>query len=218
VGRPRANTQFLVGDPTEEILLAAARLFTVVGYTATSTREIAEAAGLRQASLFHYFARKEDLLAALLDWTVEPAFAFLDWLDAIEAPPDVRLTMLLRADVENLCSGDHNLGALLLLPESHAPRFAAYWAKRDRLRDRYRFLIAEAAETSRFVVDDVDLTTELVFGLVESVITGYERGGKRTPAEMADAIAVLVLRSLVPRRDRVAGVVAQSHRLVERRR
>jgi len=51
----------------------AAGLFESQGYTSTSTRTIADAVGLRQASLFHYFARKEDILTELLDRTVRSA-------------------------------------------------------------------------------------------------------------------------------------------------
>jgi AcrR family transcriptional regulator len=67
VGRPRADPRSSTADPQEEILAAAADLFATVGYTAASTRAIAQAVGLRQASLFHYFPRKEAILDELLD-------------------------------------------------------------------------------------------------------------------------------------------------------
>ena len=50
----------------DEILDAAGELFTTLGYTGTSTRTIAEAVGIRQASLYHYFKTKDDILCALL--------------------------------------------------------------------------------------------------------------------------------------------------------
>ncbi|WP_370375194.1 TetR/AcrR family transcriptional regulator [Streptomyces laculatispora] len=43
------------------------------GYAATTTRSVAERAGVRQATTYHYVAGKEDLLAALLEWTVAPS-------------------------------------------------------------------------------------------------------------------------------------------------
>ena len=72
VGRPRATPGHASEDVAEEILMAAAELFAEHGFTATPTRAIADAVGLRQASLFHYFARKEDMLIELLDRTVRP--------------------------------------------------------------------------------------------------------------------------------------------------
>ena len=53
VGRPRLVPTQFEGSPREQILEVAARLFTSKGYAATSTREIAEAVGIRQASLYY---------------------------------------------------------------------------------------------------------------------------------------------------------------------
>ena len=70
-GRPRLVEQRRRGATArEEILDAAAELFCRHGYTGTSTRMIAEAVGIRQASMYHYFTTKDDILAALLDATV----------------------------------------------------------------------------------------------------------------------------------------------------
>lgn len=53
-GRPRISGRTVTtGTAREEILDQAARLFTEHGYSATSTRDIAEACGVRQASLYY---------------------------------------------------------------------------------------------------------------------------------------------------------------------
>lgn len=179
----------------------AARLFSTTGYAATSTRLIAEAAGLRQASLFHYFAKKEDMLAELLDRTVKPGLNALALVNALDEPADQRLFTLTFLDTENLCSGEDNLGALQLLPEAKAERFDAYWTRRDELIGGYRELIAAGVDDQRFVVDDVDVACDLLVGLVESVVTTYERGTSRRPADMARAVTIAGMRALrVPER------------------
>lgn len=48
VGRPRLVPARFAGAPRDQILEVAARLFTSKGYAATSTREIAEACGIRR--------------------------------------------------------------------------------------------------------------------------------------------------------------------------
>src|SRR4051794_26097197 len=102
-GRPRASAVAVTGDPREQILDVAARLFARQGYAATGTREIATGVGLRQASLFHWFSRKDDILAELLDRTVAPALAASDALRDPEIDPVVRLYALARRDVRTLC-------------------------------------------------------------------------------------------------------------------
>jgi AcrR family transcriptional regulator len=50
-----------------EILRAATELFASNGFHTTSTRRIAEAAGVSEGTVFHYFGSKHDLMLAILD-------------------------------------------------------------------------------------------------------------------------------------------------------
>src|SRR5580658_9631334 len=65
---------------TERLFDAAAALFWREGYAATTTREIASALGIQQASLYHHMASKEDLLYRLCLSSLEP---FLDEVPAV---------------------------------------------------------------------------------------------------------------------------------------
>ena len=47
-------------------LLAALDLFARYGYDGTSTAQVAEAAGVSQATIFKYFKTKQDLLKAII--------------------------------------------------------------------------------------------------------------------------------------------------------
>ncbi len=51
----------------EQILDAATRLFARRGFDGTSLQDIADAVGIRKASLFHHFPSKEDLRIKVLD-------------------------------------------------------------------------------------------------------------------------------------------------------
>jgi AcrR family transcriptional regulator len=177
VGRPRSGgRQRPGGTPREEILDAAAELFTSRGYAATSTRTIADAVGVRQASLYYHFTSKEELLEELLAGTVQPSLAFAAALEAGTESPERRLFSLAAYDTGLLCGGRWNLGALYLLPEVRGERFEQFRKQRDELRAAYVTLIralipaAEAAEAGK-TGEAAEELTDLVFGLVESVIT-----------------------------------------------
>ena len=72
-GRPRLTARRRPGGTARaEILDAAAELFTTRGFAATSTRHIAEAVGMRQASLYNHFATKDDILVCLLYTSPSP--------------------------------------------------------------------------------------------------------------------------------------------------
>jgi AcrR family transcriptional regulator len=50
-----------------QILALAVRLFSQKGFRGTTTKEIAQAAGVSEAMVFRHFATKEELYAAILD-------------------------------------------------------------------------------------------------------------------------------------------------------
>ena len=57
---------------TDRLLDTASELFWRRGYAATTTREIASAFGIQQASLYHHIASKEDLLYRICVSSLEP--------------------------------------------------------------------------------------------------------------------------------------------------
>lgn len=189
-GRPRLQTQRRPGmTARDEILDAAGELFTTMGYAGTSTRSIAESVGIRQASLYHYFKTKDDILCALLSQTVTPTLSFIPVL--LGAGPALTAAEHLHAlaafDGDQLLSGSWNLGALYLLPELRDARLEPFWSDRERLRLHYLAL-------SRAVVDRTGVhpaAADLPFRLVESLVNMWSvpAGPQRSelPVHVADA-------------------------------
>ena len=74
------------GNTKQEILEAALELFSVQGYEATSISQLAEAVGIRKASLYSHFENKQAILDALIQTVLEgyerhSIFASADWDD-----------------------------------------------------------------------------------------------------------------------------------------
>lgn len=189
VGRPRALPRESDADPQKEIQAAAAHLFVSRGYTATSTRAIAAAVGLRQASIFHYYPRKEALLADLLDETIRPTLEYAAELERVGLSPRPALWLLVAKDVATLCRAPHNAGSLQLLPEVRSPQFAWFWQRRQDLVDHYHHQVETGLVRGEFTCAHPALATDMVFGLVESVITARAelRSDPSTAATFADA-------------------------------
>lgn len=196
VGRPRAQQRPDSGlSARDELLTAAAELFTTRGYAATTTRAVAERAGMRQATMYHYVAGKEDLLAELLESTVTPSLALAGKLLADEArPAEDRLWELCRSDVMLLCGGPYNLGALYVLPEVRAERFAGFHRVRGELKDAYGTLLAATRAGAALDEGELALRTDLVFGLIEGVILVRRSRPERPVAAFAAATADAALR------------------------
>lgn len=194
VGRPRAAQRPDSGlSARSELLLAAAELFTTKGYAATTTRAVAERAGMRQATMYHYFGGKEDLLAELLESTVTPSLAVARSLLADDTrPAEERLWELCRSDVELLCGGPHNLGVLYVLPEVRSSeRFAGFHRVREDLKDAYGQLVAATRVGAGLDKEELEVRRDLVFGLIEGVIL-VGRTGEGFPSAVADAALRIV--------------------------
>ncbi|MEH6821047.1 MAG: helix-turn-helix domain-containing protein [Dietzia psychralcaliphila] len=166
-GRPRLMDRRRPGaTPADEILDAAAELFTTRGYTATSTRAIADAVGIRQASLYTHFPTKAAMLVSLLDSTVGPTLEQARRLhDGSRDPREILLT-LATIDVEGLLASRWNIGMLYVLPELAGEDFEGFRAARSELRGIYRQLVS----LCRPDLDPGDPVLDLPFRVVESVI------------------------------------------------
>ncbi|MFD4868690.1 helix-turn-helix domain-containing protein [Streptomyces sp. NPDC058412] len=199
VGRPRADRLRPESGrpPREELLCAAAELFTAQGYAATTTRAVAGRAGMRQATMYHYFGGKEELLAELLESTVAPSLVLARRLLAEAGRPAARrLWELCRSDVLLLCGGPYNLGALYLLPEVGGARFAQFRRMRAELKHAYRVLLDGTCAGAELAGDGAGLTlrNDLVFGLIEGVMLIHRADPARPVTAFAEATADAALR------------------------
>lgn len=218
-GRPRKQQPSRPGATArDEILDAAAELFTTHGYATTSTRSIAEAVGIRQSSLYHHFRTKDDILDALLAGTVAGGLAFARavWAekDGGDGPvaAGTRLHAVALYDGTQLCNARWNLGVLYNLPEARSGRFHSFLADRSELRGLYQRLGTELPGNSWTATSQ---TGDLAFRLVESLV-GLRADGLSTPEsplEVADAGIVLcgLAQDLALIRAKSAALIARIH-------
>jgi AcrR family transcriptional regulator len=167
--RPASNADV---PPREEILDAAAGLFVSQGPAATTTRQIAERVGIRQASLYYYFTGKDEILLELLTESVRPSLQVAATLESrCRDDPAAGLYALALIDVRTLTLAPHNIATLYLAPEVQGEEFASFRAERAQLQAAYGRL-ARAATPSAGPSTGLDeaLTATLIMQVVESVI------------------------------------------------
>lgn len=142
-GRPRLGAPRIDGSDTAgDILDAASELFATKGYSATTTRELASAARISQATMYHYFPNKAAILLKLLVDTVEPSVKLAREIEG-EAPgrdPRASLRRLVHSDAVLLLTTPWNNAALYTLPEVQAPEFSGFHELRRALVGHYEKL------------------------------------------------------------------------------
>ncbi|MFE6645643.1 TetR/AcrR family transcriptional regulator [Nocardioides sp. NPDC057772] len=179
--------------PREQILDAAARLFTGSGFAATSTREIADEVGIRQASLYYHFAGKDEILGELLEKTVRPTLDSLDDLAQV-AGPEARLYTLAYRDAQVLAELPHNIGALPTHPDVTSTDVCdEYQAARQQLRRAYGALAAACASDAVNGSISQRQLGELIIQQVEGVVRTRAADNDVTPMEL-HAVAATCLR------------------------
>jgi AcrR family transcriptional regulator len=177
-GRPRLRPASDAGvPPREQILDAAAGLFVSQGLAATTTRQIAERVGIRQASLYYYFAGKDEILLELLTQSVRPSLRVAATLESrCRDDPAAGLYALALIDVRTLTRAPHNIATLYLMPEVQGEEFAPFRAEREQLQAAYGRLGRAAAPSAAL---DETLTATLIMQVVESVVQLRRTGDLR---------------------------------------
>lgn len=206
-GRPRLRRgERADGDLAAEIRDAAAALFIDRGYSATSTRAIADSVGVTQAALYYHFRSKEDLLIELLMGVIARPVQIGLALQERAEPASTRFSMLIRSDVLELMTSRHNVGSLFLLPEVRQPRLGPFREQRQLLRSIYAGLIEECIREDRLLdlpqapgagsSEAHAILIDAVFGLVESAITIRADRPDADPVVIADGLRSSALRLL----------------------
>ncbi len=211
VGRPRANPT--AGDlaPRDEILAAATRLFAEHGVADVTMSEIASRAGLRQASLYYWFRRKEEILAEIVEQVNRVPLDFVLKLEEEAGDPAVQLWRLVQFDVGALCSFPFDINEVHRLSRRAPDAFEVYWGERQALNDAVERLIARGVECGTFRPVDARLAALVVLSDDEGLqnwhrpIDGRRLGGRPdgdyAVDEIATFVADLTLRGLLAEPD-----------------
>jgi AcrR family transcriptional regulator len=160
----------ITGGRRAEITAAAARFFAEHSYHTVGMREIAEAVGMRGASLYNHFASKEEVLYAIaLGMTKGAAEENLPLLDA-EGTPASRMAALLRAHIRHLA--EHRVEHLVGLRELSAltPEHRAEITDHRRYyQRRVGDVVAAGVRSGEFAVDNPGRAAVAILDMVNGI-------------------------------------------------
>jgi AcrR family transcriptional regulator len=179
----------------EELLRAAARLFVEKGFDATTTRDIADAVGMRSGSPFYHFRSKQELLKAAMIGGLESGHARIQAaIDGI-ADPVQRLHMLVRTHLGNLLEGDCHTPMLLnesrSLDTSARAEIAAAF---DQYQIPWQTTLDELAAQGK-IASAAPPVRLFLFGMLNWTSQWYRSDGPLTLDQLADQAVALLLGS-----------------------
>lgn len=193
MARPKAEPG-LEPNRRAELLRAAARLFVEKGFAATTTRDIAEAVGMRAGSPFYHFRSKQELLkAAMVEGLDTGRLRLLAAVDGV-SDPETRLRILIRTHLGNLLEDDCR--SPMLIYESRAldaTDRAEVAAAFDRYQAPWQTALDELAAAGR-LASAVPPVRLLLFGMLNGCSHWYRPGGTLSVDGIAAAAMALLLR------------------------
>jgi AcrR family transcriptional regulator len=185
-------------DTRARIVAAAVSLFAEQGFDATSVNEVVARAGVAKGALYHHFGSKDDLLYEVYRELVDRQLSGLDAILAAGAGPAHTLRELLRDMVETTAASAEE--AKVFFREGHRLTDANQQrvrAARRRIHEACIELVRDAQASGAFSrVASPEMVTFTMFGVINELPTWYSPGGPKTPRQLADELADLLLTAL----------------------
>src|SRR5436190_1409182 len=176
---------------------AAARVFRARGFAAAGMRDIAVAADLSPANLYHYFRGKDELLFFCQDRALDRLLAALGEASAARAPLAGRLRRLAAAHVSCLVDGVEGSAAHFEVDALPARLRALVVAKRDRYERGVRTLVAAGMRRGELRGGDATVATRAFLGALNWTASWFRPEGPYPPERVADLVADYAIGGLV---------------------
>lgn len=191
MARPRGTGR----NGRQIVVDAAVAHFTERGYHGTSMRDIAAAAGVTVASIYHHFASKQEILQHVMTGTLAATLASTRAaVDAAENDPRSRLVALVGAWVffHTERREEAHIGASEIRSLDDAGR-AHVVGLRDEQEALFRSIVDAGVADGAFATPHPREAARAIITMGHSIATWYRPDGSDSPAEIAERYVDLAL-------------------------
>jgi AcrR family transcriptional regulator len=196
----------------DRILFESAELIAQRGYQATTTRDVADAVGIRQPSLFHHFPSKAAIVEALLEWDLGSAVPRVNRIARSDAPAAVRLYAYLQGDVAHLATAKFNLSGVYADQVIGLPEFAKWADMHEGLLRTVESMVREGIEAGEFLAVDPTLVRQAIASTLIGALTVHSGRGRHSD-RLGGEVAHLIVRGLLRDCDQIDAIAAAASEL-----
>jgi AcrR family transcriptional regulator len=183
-----------------DIIEAATRTFSERGYHAASMSDIADAVGIRKASLYHHVRKKEDLLFAIHETLVDELIDETLAVSSSSASPADKVRELLHLTMRFIARNRD--GVAVFLSERHAvtgERWQALVVKRDLYERMVSQIVTEGRGSGEFADLPPELVAKALLGMANWAYTWFRQDGPMSADDVGEVFAAIALRGLEAR-------------------
>lgn len=201
-GRPRKTpVERDDGNRRPALLQAAAQLFRRQGYSATTTRDIAAAAGMQSGSPFYHFKSKEALLYAVMEEGMRSAqqrqLAALEQQKNHPCTPQEQLRSLMQVHFEVLLGpGNDFVPVMLYESRSLQLRQRTHLAKLIAEYEALWIPVLQALHTHGQLKAPVGLARLLIFGAMNWSVQWFDARKSATLQDLTDAALSMFIKEM----------------------
>ena len=194
-GRPRKTLDERdVGNRRQHVIKAAARLFRRRGFDATTTRDIAAAAGMHAGSPFYHFENKNALLLAVMEEGMQSALMRQARVLDKTLEPIEQLHRLVRTHFDTLHGpGRDFVPVMLYEARSLTPRQRTRIARLQRDYEAPWMPVLQALSRSGRLGGDAHFGRLLIFGALNWTAQWFDARKGATLDELTDAAIALFI-------------------------
>jgi AcrR family transcriptional regulator len=182
----------------DQLLTAAAELFSERGYHGTSMQHLAERLGILRGSLYAHISSKEDLLFEIVDRGADRFITRMEEVVASDGPPSQKLRQALSAHVTTVA--EHMEASTVFLNDWRFlsdERRDLIQAKRDLYESLVQEIIEEGIEWGVFAEDlDARHATIFVLSTANWVYQWYRPDGPLSADEIAAMFSEMIEKGL----------------------
>ena len=178
----------------ERIISTAVDLFYSRGFGNTTLEAVAEKMNVTKPFIYSHFSSKNDLLAAICSHGIRASLEVLNRVLLSERSPTDKIQMLARDFMLAVIENQGHI-AIYTREQKHLSKenSDAIDNMRREFDRKFCALLGEGVEAGEFVVDDIQMASLAIGGIVSWSYVWYRPNGRLTAAETADRIADLVL-------------------------
>ena len=164
----------------QEIIAAAAKVFKDKGYHAATTRDIAAAVGIQQATLYYYISSKEELLYLVVREPIVRLFSQVEEIVKATIPTRAKIARALHA---HLAAFDANYPHMFVYVQELPHLIDTLQDKIRESPSRYQHLwedlLQQGVASGELRADlDIIATVFMIMGMCNWLHRWYRKGGR----------------------------------------
>ncbi len=185
------------------ILEVSAKLFATQGYESTSMTVLAKKLNLSKASIYYYFASKDEIYEEIIVDTLARLVATVEDKLASDAPPREQLHTFMTQHAKFFEDNIWAFTAMLYgFGGVHAlTRHEEVIRLRDRHENTLRNILSAGVKHGDFRNIDHKLSARAILSILNWMVRWFKHGGAKSADAFADMFFDLLMQGLVPRND-----------------